>query len=78
MNSISIFFQDSTVIPIESQHFEFFAPGNDSRVVPLRDSQLYKEDWIGLKTLDRSGRLVFIQIPGDHIEYDTKWSENFI
>ena len=63
------------MIPIESQHFEFYPPGNDTRVVPLRDSAMYQEDWLGLKTLDRAGRLIFIQVPGGHIEYETQWSE---
>lgn len=64
---------DSTVIPIHSQHFETYAPGNDTTIVPLRESKIYKEDWIGLKKLDEAGRLVFIDVPGDHIEYDTNW-----
>jgi palmitoyl-protein thioesterase len=67
------FFQDSTVIPIHSQHFETYAPDNDTVIVPLRESKIYKEDWIGLKKLDETGRLVFIEVPGDHIEYDTTW-----
>ena len=68
-----ILFQDSTVIPIHSQHFETYAPGSDTVIVPLRNSTIYKEDWIGLKKLDETGRLVFIEVPGDHIEYDTTW-----
>ena len=66
------------MVPIESQHFEFYPPSNDTRVVPLRDSPMYQGDWLGLKTLDRAGRLIFIQVPGGHIEYETQWSENLI
>ena len=65
--------QDTVVVPIESQHFEFYAPGTDLGVVPLRKSPIYIEDWIGLKQLNESGRLVFIEVEGDHIEYETNW-----
>ncbi|CAG8591605.1 16551_t:CDS:2, partial [Racocetra fulgida] len=36
-------------------------PGDTAvrNVVPVREQKLYKEDWIGLKTLDEAGRLVF-------------------
>ena len=61
------------VVPIESEHFSFYAPGSDSEIVPLQKSRLYTEDWIGLKKLEKSGRLVFIEVEGDHIEYETNW-----
>lgn len=30
-------------------------------------TKLYREDWIGLRTLDETGRLKFISVPGEHL-----------
>ena len=41
---------------------------------PLRESKIYTEDRIGLKTLDDSGRLIFINVPGaDHVVHTDEW-----
>ena len=61
------------VEPRESGHFEFYVPGQDKEILPLRESQLYLEDWIGLKALDESGRLHFLEHPGNHGFVDTQW-----
>lgn len=31
-------------------------------------TKLYIEDWIGLKTLDKAGRVKYISVTGDHIK----------
>ena len=43
--------------PRESSHFEFYELGQDKLVVPLSNSSLYTEDWLGLRQLDAGGRL---------------------
>ena len=43
-----VFLQDMTVIPRESSHFEFYYPGSDTEIRPLKESPLYYEDWYGL------------------------------
>ena len=30
-------------------------------------TDLYKEDWIGLRALDEAGRVKYIAFPGDHL-----------
>jgi len=30
-------------------------------------TDLYKEDWIGLRALDEAGRVTYIAFPGDHL-----------
>ena len=37
------FLRDSMVIPIESEWFGFYAPGQDKEVLPLRNTTLYTE-----------------------------------
>ena len=48
---------DNIVIPAESGWFEFYAPNSVNTVIPLNESDLYKEDWIGLQYLDSVGKL---------------------
>lgn len=35
--------------------------------IPLRERDLYKEDWIGLKALDEKKGLVFLETEGGHV-----------
>lgn len=64
---------DTIVDPVESEWFGFFAYGNISRIVPLEESRLYKEDRLGLKALDESKRLVRVSLPGDHLQISREW-----
>lgn len=68
---------DSVVVPVESQHFEFFDPSPDDvpgiAIKNLRKSRIYTEDWLGLKELDASGRLIFMEVQGDHLEFNANW-----
>jgi palmitoyl-protein thioesterase len=55
-------FEDDTVVePAESSHFGFWdveggqEEGAARRIVPLCESRMYKEDWLGLRELDRRG-----------------------
>lgn len=66
------FTDDATVIPSNSSWFEAFPdPEPDAppalTTVPLRESQLYRDDWIGLRELDRRGALVFRTCAGAHM-----------
>lgn len=64
---------DTIVDPVESEWFGFFAYGDISRIVPLEESRLYKEDRLGLKALDESKRLVRVSLPGDHLQISREW-----
>ncbi len=41
--------------------------------VDMKDTDLYKEDWIGLRALDESGRLVLGSVPGQHMHFTLQW-----
>ncbi|CAI6330638.1 unnamed protein product [Periconia digitata] len=64
-----VFDDDTTVIPKESG---WFAQTNETsgEVTPLRNRTIYKEDWIGLKALDRKGGLEFRSTKGGHMQFD--------
>ena len=62
-------------LPIESEHFEFYLPGQADVILPLRESPIYVEDRIGLKALDEAGKLHFIEVEGPHLQFawDRQW-----
>lgn len=80
-----MFTEDKTVVPKESAWFgsetrdEF--DGNEQRVfrvepnriIPMRLQPLYKEDWIGLRTLDERGGVVFEACIGEHMQIKECW-----
>lgn len=65
--------QDTMVEPKESEHFEFYAPGQAEVILPLQESPIYLEDRIGLRALDESGRLHFLAVEGDHLQFSRQW-----
>merc|ERR1712111_274343 len=65
--------QDSMVEPRESSHFEFYIPGQADVIQPLKESPIYTEDRIGLKSLDEKGGLHFLEVEGNHLEFSRQW-----
>lgn len=69
-NFVMVMFEDdTTVIPKETAWFEEV---NGTESLPLRARAIYKEDWIGLRELDRKGALRFRQVPGEHMQLSQK------
>lgn len=65
-NFVMVMFQeDATLIPKESSWFQEV---NGTDVTPLRETKLYKEDWLGLRELDAKGALHFRRVPGEHMQ----------
>ncbi|KAJ5063051.1 Alpha/Beta hydrolase protein [Bipolaris maydis] len=66
-----VFEDDTTVIPKESGWFAYTNLTNNE-VTELRDRDIYKEDWIGLKKLDQKGGLHFKTTKGGHMKLGDK------
>jgi palmitoyl-protein thioesterase len=49
--------EDHIVVPKESALFDFFTVGQDKNITDMTETDGYKGDWIGLKTLNEGGRL---------------------
>lgn len=64
-----MFEDDTTVVPKESA---WFAEVNGTDVTLLKDRELYKEDWIGMKKLDEKGALIFETTEGGHMSLSDK------
>ncbi|KAJ5116160.1 hypothetical protein N7456_000508 [Penicillium angulare] len=62
-----MFGNDSVAVPKETAHFAD-VNSTDGAVTGLKDRRIYKEDWIGLRSLDERDRLDFRTVPGQHME----------
>ncbi|XP_054288471.1 palmitoyl-protein thioesterase 1-like isoform X1 [Macrosteles quadrilineatus] len=69
---------DKMVEPHESSWFGFYTPGQAVEITPLNQSKLYIEDRLGLQQLDQSGRLQFLSVPGDHLQFTIEWFKQAI
>eukprot|EP00756_Hemistasia_phaeocysticola_P038182 Hpha_TRINITY_DN16742_c0_g3::TRINITY_DN16742_c0_g3_i4::g.80475::m.80475/K01074/PPT; palmitoyl-protein thioesterase len=72
---------DHMVFPNEGEWWGHFAEGSYTEVVQMRDTEYYKQDTFGLKTLDQSGKLTFSTTPGDHLQFSTTdlygWADQY-
>tara|TARA_B110000977_G_scaffold127493_1_gene162867 strand:+ start:12152 stop:13195 length:1044 start_codon:yes stop_codon:yes gene_type:complete len=70
------FSEDTIVVPKDSAWFGAYREGTtveDDDVVQLRDSENYKQDWLGLRTLDERCKLVMFDCPGEHMAFGDEW-----
>ncbi|KAI7840948.1 hypothetical protein COHA_005378 [Chlorella ohadii] len=65
-----LFEDDDMVVPRESSHFGFY---NGSRLLAMEETELYQQDWIGLRQLQESGRLELARCPGRHMQFSLEW-----
>ena len=68
-----IFEKDKTVVPKESSWFgswNITNPDEDDEpdMLTMKQQPLYKEDWIGLKSLDEAGKIFLESCPGEHMQ----------
>jgi len=69
--------QDSVITPRESSWFQFYDK-EGKEIVPLKDSNFYKEDYIGLRILDEQGKITFVELEGDHVIISYEDIEKYI
>ncbi|KAL5364988.1 Alpha/Beta hydrolase protein [Aspergillus floccosus] len=62
-----MFEDDAVVHPKESAWFAEVDAASGA-VVPLRERDIYTQDWLGLKELDEQGKLDFRTVPGNHMQ----------
>ncbi|KAM3322114.1 palmitoyl-protein thioesterase 1 [Capsicum chacoense] len=68
-NLVLIMFEHDTVlIPKETAWFGYYPDGEFEPVLPPQQTQLYTEDWIGLKTLDDAGKVKYVKVSGNHLQ----------
>lgn len=59
---------DDVITPWQSAHFGFY--DKNLTVVPMKQRRIYQEDAIGLRALDKAGRLKIVTVPNvKHIQW---------
>ena len=67
------FANDTMVRPIESEWFGFYKSGQEREVESLEESDIYRKDRLGLKALHEAGKIHFLSLPGNHLQFTKGW-----
>ncbi|XP_070619975.1 palmitoyl-protein thioesterase 1 [Erythrolamprus reginae] len=67
------FLNDTMVDPAASEWFGYYRSGQTKETIPLQETPLYTEDRLGLKAMDQAGKLVFLQVEGEHLSFSKEW-----
>jgi len=68
---------DETLIPPQTGWFGVYAPNQEYNVVPLEERRIWTEDWIGLKTLNATGRLHRFTTECSHGDYSSSCFDKY-
>merc|ERR1712072_621107 len=62
---------DTMVFPNEGEHWGTFGDGSfdKSKVLTMKETNVYKNDLFGLKTADEAGKIKFETTPGNHLQF---------
>eukprot|EP01135_Chromosphaera_perkinsii_P002162 Nk52_evm96s217 gene=Nk52_evmTU96s217 len=72
------FSKDTYVDPHESEWFGFYRSGQKKEIEPFTERPLYKEDRLGLKQLNEEGKIVLLEVDGDHLQFGLDWLKSEI
>ncbi|XP_010677096.2 uncharacterized protein LOC104892791 isoform X5 [Beta vulgaris subsp. vulgaris] len=61
------FDNENVLIPKETSWFGYYQDHSFRCVLPVRETKLFVEDWIGLKALEEAGKVTYVTLPGDHL-----------
>lgn len=70
------FTKDTMIYPKESAWFEFV--DEKDIVVLLKNSTFYNKDQIGLKKLMEEGKVQFVEVDGNHLQFSDDDEDNYI
>ena len=60
--------QDTVISPKDSSWFQFYDK-EGREILPLEESDFYKNDNIGLRKLKEEGKVIFSEFSGEHVLY---------
>jgi palmitoyl-protein thioesterase len=62
------------IYPKETAWFQSL--GEDGKtVLPLNGTAFYQDDFIGVKALNEAGKIQFVSLPGDHLQFSKEDTE---
>jgi len=67
------FLQDTMVVPPDSEWFGFYTPDQAVTIQQMNETDLYIQDKIGLQTLNDQGKIAFLTVDADHLQFTTEW-----
>lgn len=68
------FTEERAVVPPDSSWFGHVDGKGD--LIGMRESALYRADWIGLRELDEAGKLLLLTVPGPHMNITKEFITN--
>ncbi|KAK5637956.1 hypothetical protein RI129_012251 [Pyrocoelia pectoralis] len=72
------YINETFVVPSESEWFGFYETAQDQLTQTLQDSELYINDRLGLRKMHREGKLDFLTVPWEHVEFHWDWFKDNI
>ncbi|KAG5880934.1 hypothetical protein JTB14_022310 [Gonioctena quinquepunctata] len=72
------FENDSMVVPVESEWFGFYKPGQAIETESLQESDVFVDDRLGLQQMSEDKKLHFLSVEGDHLRFQWAWFEENI
>ena len=67
---------DTMIYPKETAWFEML--DENEKLIRYNETTLYKEDLIGLKELNENGKVEFVALYGEHMEYTMEELDNYV
>lgn len=67
------FENDTIVQPRETSWFGYYKPGSDQELQTLEESDIFIKDRLGLKKMKEDGKLVFLELKGNHMQISLDW-----
>ncbi|PSN48526.1 Palmitoyl-protein thioesterase 1 [Blattella germanica] len=67
------FNNDTMVEPVDSEWFGYYKPGQTEEMMTLQESDLYIKDRLGLQQMDKLGKLKFLDVDGNHLQFSEDW-----
>ncbi|XP_014481216.1 PREDICTED: palmitoyl-protein thioesterase 1 [Dinoponera quadriceps] len=79
-NLVLVKFENDTMVqPVETEWFGFYKPGQTKTIQTLQESELYRDDRLGLHKMDKAGKIHYLSTPGEHLQFTNAWfTENII
>lgn len=67
------YLQDDVVQPKESEHFGYYADDTETTTISMEETEAYKQDLFGLKTLNEAGKITFLESNTEHVCPTYQW-----
>lgn len=71
-----MFSEDTVIFPKETAWF--WQLQKDQTILPVNQTDFYKNDLIGLRTLEEAGKVTYLEFEGNHLQFTEDQINNII